>query len=153
MRQLVSASVSWALNMWLNPLKTKSHRRSTLSLPAGPRLEAGAPSLRCEPGTAWQRLMFWLTAPAPHEAAPPLNRLPAVRQEFLAAIADTRGAAACALRCRIEDARSLRELWHLRSDLFRVVGVAHSQHEAECRLARLARHFPIRTPRSTFGAH
>jgi hypothetical protein len=34
------------------------------------------------------------------------------------------------------EARSLRELWHLRADTFRVVGISHSQTEAERRLTR-----------------
>ena len=32
--------------------------------------------------------MFWLMAPAPHEVAPPINRLPGVRMEFLATLSD-----------------------------------------------------------------
>jgi hypothetical protein len=123
-------------------------RRSTLSDTSSLRMEVCPPSLRHVPGTAWQRILFWLLAPAPFEAAPPLSRLPAVRSEFLAAIADLDNAEADSLRHRICGSASLRELWHLRSAVYRLVGLAHSQSEAERRLALLARHFPTRSPRS-----
>ena len=108
------------------------------------------PSLRCAPGNAWQRFVFWLLAPAPQEAAPPLNRLPAVRRDFAATLADIDSPLADRLRLRIDDARSLRELWHVRAEVYRVVGVAHSQQQAEARVALLNRHFPTRSPRSQF---
>ncbi len=130
----------------------QSGRRSTL----GPsnsslRLDASPPSLRHSPDTAWQRLVFWLLAPAPQEAAPPLNRLPAVRNDFLQAVADVPGETAHGLRHRIVHAHSLRDLWHLRADVFSLVGLEHSQWEAERRLLRLNRHFPMRATRSQFG--
>ena len=100
---------------------------------------------------AWQRLLFWLMAPTPHEAAPPAARLPAVRTEFLATLADIDSADADVLRGRIHDTRSLRELWHLRAEIYRVVGVARSQTEAGARVDLLNRHFPTRAPRSQFA--
>ena len=96
--------------------------------------------------------MFWLLAPAPQEAAPPLNRLPRVREDFMFAVADLPGAAAHALRHRILHAHSLRDLWHLRSEVFSLVSVEHAQSEAEQRLLRLNRHFPMRATRSQFGS-
>ena len=123
-------------------------RRSTLADPSSLRMEVCPPSLCHAPGSAWQRLMFWLLAPAPYQAAPPLSRLPSVRTDFLAALTDTDGRDADRVRHRISGARSLRELWHLRSDVYRVVGLTHSQGEAERRLTLLARHFPTRSPRS-----
>jgi hypothetical protein len=95
--------------------------------------------------------MFWILAPAPQDAAPPLNRLPAVRTEFMAVLSDISTTEADQLRLRIHDAHSLRELWHLRADLFRAVSVVHSQTEAENRLLLLNRHFPTRAPRSQFA--
>ena len=128
-------------------------RRSTLgpSTTTSFRLDASPPSLRHSPDSAWQRIVFWLLAPAPQEAAPPLNRLPAVRDDFLQAVADVPGEAAHGLRHRIAHAHSLRELWHLRADVFGLVGLEHSQWEAERRLLRLNRHFPMRATRSQFG--
>lgn len=127
-------------------------RRSTLCDPSSLRVEVCPPSLRCAPeGNAWQRLMFWLMAPAPQDTAPPVNRLPQVRTEFLATLADIEGEDAEALRRRIHDTRSLRELWHTRAEVYRVVGVAHNQTQAEDRLSLLNRHFPTRAPRSQFA--
>ena len=81
-----------------------------------------------------------------------MNRVPAIRVEFMRAVADVDSDAADSLRNRIALSRSLRELWHLRTEVFRVVGLAHSQREAEGRLALLNRHFPTRAPRSQFGS-
>jgi hypothetical protein len=127
-------------------------RTTTLSDPSSLRVEVCPPSLRCAPGGVWQRLLFWLLAPAPQDAAPPPHSLPAVRTDFLATLADIVNADAETLRCRVGQARSLRELWHLRAEVFRVVGVALSQSEAESRVALLNRHFPTRAPRSQFAA-
>lgn len=134
------------------PTLTRWGRRSTLLAGNSQRFECAPPSLRQSPdGTLWQRLMFWLLAPAAQDAAPPVNRLPVVRQEFMATMADISGVEAERLRWRVQEARSLRELWHVRADLYRVVAVAHSQAEAEERLLLLSRHFPTRAPRSQFG--
>ena len=129
----------------------RAMRRSTLGAPSSLRMDSSPPSLRHAPESAWERLMFWLLAPAPHEAAPPLNRLPAVREDFLAALADITDPAADGMRLRIASACSLRDLWHLRTDVFRQVALAHDQGEAERRVMHLNRHFPARAPRSQFG--
>jgi hypothetical protein len=127
-------------------------RPSTLLAPSAFRVEVRPPSLRYAPGgSIWQRVMFWLMAPAPQQAAPPLNRLPVVRAEFLATLQDVQTEGAVALRWRIHQAHSLRELWHLRSDVYSTVGMAHSQAQAEERVNRLNRHFPTRAPRSQFA--
>ena len=132
---------------------TRMGRRSTLGPSTSSlRLDASAPSLRHAPDSAWQRFMFWLLAPAPEEAAPPLNRLPLVRDDFLLAVADLPGEAAHVLRHRIVHTRSLRELWHLRAEVFGLVGVEHTQREAEQRVLKLNRHFPMRAARSQLGA-
>jgi hypothetical protein len=138
-------SLSLTLPRW-------SRRSTLLGSTGGLRLDCTPPSLQHMPGGLWQRLLFWLLAPAPHEAAPPLDRLPAVRTDFLAAMADITGDDAEDVRWGVHHARSLRELWHLRTDVFRLVAVASSQAEAEQRLLLLNRHFPTRAPRSQFGA-
>ena len=79
------------------------------------RTEVRPPSLCHAPDSLWQRLMFWLLAPAPSRAAPPLNRLPGVRNEFTATLSDIASVDATLLRDRIGFSRSLRELWHLRT--------------------------------------
>lgn len=123
-------------------------RRSTLSAPSAFRVEVRPPSLRNAPDSLWQRLMFWLLAPAPQEAAPPLNRLPLVRAEFLATLQDLDSHDVQSLRSRIEEARSLRDLWHLRNQMFSTLGVALTQCQAEERVIKLNRHFPTRAPRT-----
>jgi hypothetical protein len=129
----------------------RPQRRIPFSASSRLRVEVRPPSLRHKPTSAWQRLVFWLLAPAPMDAAPPLNRLPAVRAEFVACLHDLPPETTAALAERIDRARSLRDLWHLRSEVYRAVGVHHSQGEAEIRLTRLNRHFPTRAPRSGFA--
>lgn len=138
--------------LWSFALSPRWGRRSTLADPSSLRVEVCPPSLRCAPdGGLWQRLTFWLLTPAPQDAAPPLNRLPAVRADFLATLADVQGDDAETLRCRIQHTHSLRELWHTRAEIYRVVGVARSQAQAEERVNQLNRHFPTRAPRSQFA--
>ena len=126
-------------------------RRSTPAATSSLRMEVCPPSLRQAPDSGWQRMMFWLLAPSPQDAAPPSNRLPTVRLEFMATLADIDSDDADTMRSRIRGTHSLRELWHLRAEIYRVVGVAHRQSEAETRVALLNRHFPTRAPRSQFG--
>lgn len=90
-----------------------------------------------------RRALPWLPA-----TARPVNRLLLVRDEFLDTLADLSGPPVERLLGSIERARSLRELWHLRSSVYGQVAVALSQAEAERRLASLNRHFPTRAPRS-----
>jgi len=124
--------------------------RDTLASRIGWRTEVCPPSLRQAPRSAWNRLWFWLLAPGPLHSSPSLNRLPPVRQDFLDSIGDIPSEGASTLNLRIGQARTLRELWHLRAELYSVVALHHSQHEAERRLAELNRHFPTRAPRSGF---
>ena len=107
-----------------------------------------------------QRLARRLTAAGAGvrvEVCPPpfgpsrLDGLAAVKQEFAQQLADVAGDDAGLLGARIERARSMLELWHLRAAVFRLVSLHHSQDEADTRLARLNRHFPTRSPRSAFA--
>lgn len=118
--------------------------------PSSLRHEARPPSLRQAPDSFWRRALFWLVAPAPQDAAPPVGRLPAIRDDFITALRDLGGDDAAGLRWRIQQSRSLRELWHLRAEVYRMVAVQHSQAEAELRLVDLNQHFPTRAPRSGF---
>jgi hypothetical protein len=74
------------------------------------------------------------------------------RLDFADALADLYTPQAEDLHERIRNARSLRELWHLRSELFSLVSVHRGQHDAQARLNALNRHFPIRAAGSGFGA-
>ncbi len=131
--------------------RSSSSKHAPSAAPANSRLEVCPPSLRVAPDSSWQRLMFWLMAPAPSDAAPPTRRLPAVRADFSAVLAGVDSDEGDRLRQRIQASHSLRELWHLRSDVYRLVGLAFSQREAESRLAGLNRHFQTRAARSQFG--
>lgn len=133
------------------PLFSRWGRRSTLLYADSIRVHCSPPSLQHAPDSAWQRFMGWLLAPAPTEMAPPLNRLPGVKTEFLAAVTDIDGEAAEELRWKIQDAHSLRALWHLRADVYHLVGLHCSESEAAERLLMLNRHFPARAPRSQFA--
>lgn len=130
---------------------TRGATRSGHASTSAGRTEVRPPSLCHAPDSAWQRFMFWLLAPAPFQASPPLSRLPAVRTEFLETLRDIHTLDAKLLKDRIGFTRSLRELWHLRTEVYRVVAVARSQAEAEERVAELNRHFPTRSPRSGFA--
>jgi hypothetical protein len=148
--------------MSLLPFRTPATRplqaRTTLPSATLPRVECVPPSLVYFAPVAggalggwWQRLMFWLLAPAPQELAPPPNRLGEVKREFGASLADVDGLGADQLRWRVQNARSLRDLWHLRSEVYNAVALAHSQGEAEARLLLINQHFPTRAPRSQFA--
>lgn len=138
----------------MNPpaLLLRRWNRTTRPLdgPSSLRHEVRPPSLRQAPESPWLRLWFWLAAPAPVNAAPPTGRLPRIREDFLAALSDLGADDAVALRRRVTHSHSLRELWHLRAEVYRLVAVHRSQAEAEARLADLNRHFPTRAPRSGF---
>lgn len=113
------------------------------------RKEVKPPSLfaRSEPQwrrwltTAWQ----WLWDDQDLEDHPRvLQGLSQVRTEFLSVVWDLQSYAASNTRESINQARSLRELWHLRADIFSVIAVHRGQAEAYRRLESLNRHFPVR---------
>jgi hypothetical protein len=133
--------------------RRRAARNASRYMPSGlnssglSRIEVRPPSLRHAPVPLLQRLLFWLIAPAPQEASPPLNRLPGVQHEFRLAITDIDCEAADLLLHRISRARSLRELWHMRLDVYNLVATHSSEFEATQRVAQLNRHFPQRAPR------
>ncbi len=147
MRTFALPSLRWRRRTSLPTLTTQRQSRLDSS-----RLQVRPPSLRHAPSSLWQRAVFWLFAPAPMDAAPPLNRLPGVQDDFLRCIADVRHEERQRLAMRIGHARSLRELWHMRIDVYNLVAMHHSEFEATQRLSALNRHFPSRAPRSAFAA-
>jgi hypothetical protein len=78
------------------------------------------------------------------------DRVRLARQEFEAALADIPSAAAERAVHDNRRARSLYELWYVRSQVFDAVSMARSQEEAARRLDVLNRHFPTRSARSGF---
>ncbi len=107
---------------------------------------------------SWRGRMQRWSSRLLHQAAPwlpaqarPVNRLARVKCEFRDSLFDLDTMTAQHLLERIERARSLREMWHLRTSLYGEVSITLSQGEAERRLAHLNRHFPMRAPRSALA--
>jgi hypothetical protein len=115
------------------------------------RTEVCPPSMLPEGDSMWMRFSRWLRAPAPLGSRGRRDPLAMVREEFVISLRDIRTGEGCMLTLRIQDARSLRDLWHLRPAMFSLIAVHHSQYEADQRLAQLNRHFPTRAPRSGFA--
>lgn len=120
----------------------------------GMRLEVCPPAVMSAQDPLWTRLLRWISAPAPLQSAANHlggRRLQRTRDDFVACLRDIDDAKCKALRQRLQAARTPRELWHLRSAVFQLVSLHHSQREALQRLGALNRHFPTRAPRSGFG--
>jgi len=108
----------------------------------------------CPPETVYVTTpssLDWLKRLAKPRGADPAQRLRAIRVEFAEALGDIPTQHASFLQHRVRCARSLRELWHLRSEMYSLIAVHHNQEEAERRLAPLNRFFPTRSPRSGFA--
>ncbi len=135
-----------------------------------PRRHSGPPSTLiqsrvevCPPelfpsSLSWRGRMQRWTSRVLHQAAPwlpeqarPVNRLALAKTEFRDSLSDLGTQPSQDLLGRIERARSLREMWHLRASLYGEVSMALSQAEAERRLTRLNRHFPTRAPRAALA--
>ncbi len=100
----------------------------------------------------WRALLNWLR---PSQQPPDERRiqtLEGARLDFAEALADLTTEDARDLRRRGQSARSLRELWHLRADLYSMVARYRSQAEADKRLQLVNRHFPISTKPTTTAA-
>lgn len=92
----------------------------------------------------WSSFLGWLRDD--HDDAPDRVRtIDTARADFQLAMADLCSADANGLRQRVSMARSLRELWHLRTELYGLVARHLSQVEAEQRLAQVNQHFPVGT--------
>ena len=134
-------------------LRFRSRRRIEVCPPAMLQGAAGLiPGWRGWLHTSWSApfngIAGWQRTATDGSNEPRLGR---VRDEFLQALQDIRTQQTGMLQGRIRIARSLRELWHLRPEVFKLVALHFSQAEAQCRLDRLNRHFPTRSPRSGFG--
>jgi hypothetical protein len=117
------------------------------------RKNAGPTTLRmnvCPPDvipareSLWQRGLRWLVG-GDVEAVPSLRTpLEKARGEFVVAMDGLVEFDRSDLLLRAQHARSLRELWHLRSELYTLIARRVSQGEADARLARVNQHFPTR---------
>ena len=144
------------ISSWIPRWVARRHGSASSTLSQS-RVEVCPPEL-FPSSLSWRGRMQRWTSRLMHEAAPwlpeqarPVNRLALVKDEFRDSLSDLDTAPAQALLARIERARSLREMWHLRSSLYGQVSVSLTQSEADRRLARLNRHFPTRAPRTALA--
>ncbi|MBH1985749.1 MAG: hypothetical protein I8H76_00300 [Burkholderiales bacterium] len=117
-------------------------RRTEVSPPS--RFASSPPLWRTWLSRAWRWL--WDLEESPRALAPATG-LRAIKNEFNAALWDLQSLRANQVRDQIETARSLRELWHLRADVFKVISTHRGQIEAQLRLDSLDSHFPVRASR------
>ena len=99
----------------------------------------------------WKSLWGWLRSRPGHDERRS-DALERARDDFGAALQDLPGDAAQDLRRRGQSARSLRELWHLRADLYGMVARHRSQGEADQRLQLVNRHFATSIQQTTTAA-
>lgn len=144
------------ISSWI-PHWVARHHGGVQSTLTQSRVEVCPPELFAS-SLSWRGRMQRWTTRLLHQAAPwlpeqarPVNRLALVKDEFRDSLSDLGTEPAQHLLERIERARSLREMWHLRSCLYGEVSMTLSQGEAERRLGRLNRHFPMRAPRSALA--
>lgn len=120
---------------------------ATSTLPSRTSIRPPAVWGQAEP--VWKALWSWLRPGQQQPAERRTQTLDDARRDFANSLADLTTEDACDLRRRGQSARSLRELWHLRADLYSMVARYRSQGEADRRLQLVNRHFPISTKRTT----
>jgi hypothetical protein len=113
------------------------------------RKEVQPPTLFSKSEPQWRRWMtsawHWLWDDEDLEEHPRVMQgLNQVKTEFLSVVWDLQSYAATHTREAITQARSLRELWHLRAAVFNVIATHRGQIEAYRRLESLNQHFPVR---------
>ena len=151
-------SSRWSQHSAQRSARRSAHRRSALPGVESSRLTTRSsvypPQLWPSSITWWGRLQRWLLRDNPWTptSVRPVNRLAVARRDFRSVLERLHGIEASLLAYQIESARSLRELWHLRSDLYGQLALHFDQAEAERCMAGLNRHFPRRASRSVMGA-
>ena len=140
------------------PSRAEIHTMSTALLrrllhrkPAAPttlRMNVCPPDVCPRTGSLWSASLRWLVG-GNAQVAPALRTpLERARAEFVAAMASLVEVDHNDLLKRAQHARSLRELWHLRSELYTIVARRLGQPEADARLVRVNQHFPTRAQRT-----
>ena len=139
----------------IHTMSTALFHRLLHRKPAAPttlRMNVCPPDVCPGSESLWSALLRWLVggnAEAVSALRTPLER---ARSEFVAAMAGLIEADPNDLLKRAQHARSLRELWHLRSELYTLIARRISQPEADARLARVNQHFPTRAQRTSTSA-
>ena len=122
------------------------HRK--LAAPTTLRMNVCPPDVCPQPESLWSATLRWLVG-GNVEVVPSLRTpLEKARSEFVAALEGLLDADHDGLLKRAQHARSLRELWHLRSELYTLIARRISQGEADSRLSRVNQHFPTRAQRT-----
>jgi hypothetical protein len=131
------------------------HHLLRLRRPAPPttlRIDVCPPDV-CPPRDGlWRTTRRWVTRADARQAPGLRTPLERARAEFVGATDGFATLESDDLVRRAQHARSMRELWHLRSELYTLIARCASQHEADARLARVNQHFPTRTQRSVINA-
>jgi hypothetical protein len=123
------------------------HRKA--APPTTLRMNVCPPDVAPRRDSLWTATLRWLVG-GDVEVVPALRTpLERARTEFVAALAGLEEVDHHGLLKRAQHARSLRELWHLRSELYTLIARRVSQDEADARLARVNQHFPTRAQRSS----
>jgi hypothetical protein len=126
------------------------HRKA--APPTTLRMNVCPPDVVPQRDSLWTAALRWLVG-GDVDVAPALRTpLERARSEFVAALGGLEEVDHNGLLKRAQHARSLRELWHLRSELYTLVARRVSQTEADARLARVNQHFPTRAQRSSTPA-
>lgn len=126
---------------------TSRDRRQRFKVSSRLKAEVPPPAMLPSPARGWQRLIGWIVSAGSEDTHVPIGKLSAIRAEFSAVLDDLDPGRTSMLRQRIAKAASLRDLWHLRSDVYGAVSLQHSQSEAERRVSSLNRHFSGRHSR------
>jgi len=124
----------------LSNLGGSASRRASVTPPA--QFGAAQPLWKAWLQGAWNWLWDHDESPRPQASA---NNLRAIKTEFVASLWDLQSLRANQVRDQIETSRSLRELWHLRADVFKVISTHRGQIEAQLRLDALDSHFPVKS--------
>ena len=126
------------------------HRKS--AAPTTQRMNVCPPDIIPRRESLWSATLRWLVG-NDTDAVPALRTpLEKARSEFVAALEGLGEADHNGLLKRAQHARSLRELWHLRSELYTLIARRVSQNEADARLSRVNQHFPTRAQRTSTPA-
>lgn len=120
-------------------------RQSAAGKPRRLRTSVAPPSRWADSDLSfWSAIWQWIWTGQVELCSPPAATpvLQMARDDFCAVLADLHGDSVADLRERARFAQSLRELWHLRAELYSLISYHLDQASAEERLARVNRHFP-----------
>jgi len=142
----------WPPSAEIETMSTALLHRLLNRKPAAPtttRMNVCPPDICPARDSLWSASLRWLVGG--DAQAEPARRTPLekARGEFVAAMNGLFDVDHNDLLKRAQHARSLRELWHLRSELYTLIARRMSQFEADARLARVNLHFPTRAQRTS----